>query len=345
MHPRPRIVHGQADRECFFRGGGLVVSPQTPENSERYRPMGERGVGSQASSGVAEGYVRNRVVSEGSGRVGGGVTSTKNPYDRFQQNNSSNSSAGIVLPKNNNKVSHDVLVERARKKIEKAQKTGATSLELEEEELDAWQKYQEREEKIKKGIAAQAEREAKRKIAAPLGYASTSRPSALSAPGFTAGGSTRSASTSRLPDALSSSPYFAAPPSPLLAGAFPVDESDSKQATDSVRSRAGAFEDPDASKDPNAPKRSYYRYFAPEPPSPPRVIKAEHLEVTYNPGGFYSDGEIDELRQEIVNGLQASSIPNRAISSPFLDADAEARRQKRAEARLELSRSKHGHQR
>ncbi|KAI5820800.1 hypothetical protein BZA77DRAFT_348768 [Pyronema omphalodes] len=307
--------------------------------------MGGRGVGSQASSGVAEGYVRNRVVSEGSGRVGGGVMSTKNSYDRFQQNNSSNSSVGIVLPKNNNRVNHDVLVERARKKIEEAQKTGATSLELEEEELDAWQKYQEREEKIKKGIAAQAEREAKRKIAAPLGYPSTTRPSALSAPGFSTSGSTRSASTSRLPDALSSSPYFAAPPSPSLAGSFPVDESNSKKATDSVQSRAGAFEDPDASKDPNAPKRSYYRYFPPEPPSPPRVIKAEHLEVTYNPGGFYSEGEIDELRQEIVNGLQASNTPNRAISSPFLDADAEVRRQKRAEARLELSRSKHGHQR
>jgi len=118
-----------------------MVQPRTPLHQERYGPMG----------GVVGGVVGDviRTVGSGGGAGVGGVAATKNSFNLYQSPSASNEDLII----------DDVLVERARRALERAERRGDGMVEMEEREWEAWQRHVAIEQEVERRVAERLEQE------------------------------------------------------------------------------------------------------------------------------------------------------------------------------------------
>jgi len=325
-----------------------VVSPRTPLTKARYGPTG--GVGGSSSVVV----VGNNLLRKRVGHLGIEGAGSKNSFDFNQNNSSSSDSEWDVVQE---VISDDVLVERARKAFERAERKGDGEVELEGREWEAWQRHEAMEREIERRVVERLEVEKRRKITVsassprlPTRPVGASVPGILTGEGFTPlDGSPRMASQ-LLPKSASNTHIHRDPiedsfvpeitPSmspPLLSGAFPDDpESEplSRPIHSSIR-HASPVSLSTASTQLTSNYRSQLaakaslpgRWLSPQPGS--SYYSSKHPILT-------SKSDLDLSRPDYSDGDEGSILSVRSTASS--SSETHARRKKRAELRAELGR-------
>ncbi|KAI5795086.1 hypothetical protein EDC01DRAFT_70881 [Geopyxis carbonaria] len=164
-----------------------MVSPRTPLHKTRYGPSGVGGAGGRVGGGGGSDVIRRKKVP-GLGLgidevVGVGASS----FDSRQNNNGYSEL-----------FSDDELVSRAREAFARAERSGASTVDLEEREWEAWQRHEAIEQEVERRVMERLrmQEETRRKVTVPapsrgsprpvpVGSSSTSpAPAPAPAPGF-----------------------------------------------------------------------------------------------------------------------------------------------------------------
>jgi len=298
-----------------------MAQPRTPFRSERYGPVG----------GVAGGAVAE--VMRTVGGDGGSGATTKNSFNLYS----------IPSASNEDLIADDILVERARRALERAERKGDGMVEMEEREWGAWQRHVAIEEEVERRVAERMERERleterRRLVTVPTSSPRLSTrsvgvaaPGILTGDGFAAIGGVlpRQSARKRLPDppVIDDIPDTESPLSPLgsLAGAFPGDlDPEPRLMRSSVRHIPPAPLDPSSSTSQlvSDPRSS--------PVSGPR-------DMPTRPGYYPSKYPTLASRSETdIASLPGSDDCVGSVSA--LSAETLARRRKREELRKHLER-------
>jgi len=302
-----------------------MAQPRTPFHQERYGPVG----------GVAGGAVVEVMRTVGGG--GGSGATTKNSFNLYSSPSASNEDL----------IADDVLVERARRALERAERRGDGMVEMEEREWEAWQRHVVIEQEVERRVAERMERERleterRRLVTVPTSSPRLSiRPVGGAAPGILTGDGfaaiggvlprqNPAITRKRLPDPPVIDKYIPDTESPLsplgsLAGAFPGDlDPEPRLMRSSVRHT------PTVTLDPSSSTSQLVSDFRSSPVSGPRDLPTR-------PGYYPSKYPTLASSSETDIASLPGSDDGVGITSA-LSAETLARRRKREELRKQLER-------